>query len=387
MRILYPDMFVFPVNGGVGSGGTTRIAIEEARTLSRHGHETHFLATDGSSPGAYFDGVAFCALPVPPICELPRAKIGPQNRHTAKLAHDYCVKHRIDAVISHSNPGFTLAFSKLVPKVPVIFVHHLWPSTNLFFDTGRFRQLQEMSDRGIYVVFNSVPNIKRHRQLARSYAKKDLDAKTQQCISGFLKWSESGVYAMKTLFSCRPYEYTPVERKVHLVASRCAPDKRIHVWADKASRPVHGAFTSYLDSEYERQTVLSMNSNDAWSYDFGVSYPKVLKLMRSALSNVATGPTDSFGLTVFEAASFGTPSVLGRTGAYSAVEDLVSNLGETFPVFDYSGARSAERMRHALLDAESWSDSRRRSLCELVQSRFSKKRLVKERTRLLEALL
>lgn len=389
MNVAYIDMMVDTIRGSVAMGGTTRIACEESRMLASVSSKTklHLLACAGSEPGDYFDDVAFHVLKTKAKVLCERRELAARSKVMAAECVEYFKRARVDVMVSHSEPGLTTNIARQMPKLPIVFVHHLWPSTNKFFDLGRFRQLLEMDRLGVYVVFNSEPNRVRHMELAKKYGTSSTDAKEVDLCKRFFRWAKGRQDdVVSVLYAAPEVEFNADVAPWHVVASRCGSDKRIHAWAS-VDRSIRGLFTMWRESDYEVSTREALSKNANWKFKFGAPYTQVLSHLSRAASNLATGPTDSFGLTVFEAASMGTPSVLGRTGGYSAVDMLMQSHGVKLPVVDYSGGKFKQRAEAALDEAAAWSESRRRKLYDTFQTTFAKANVVKDRKRLINTAI
>lgn len=389
-KIAVIDSLVSEVVGGTGFGGTTRIAVEDALAFARRGYDTHFVACQGSSPGEHFPGVKFHAIKVLPKPSYERAKLGGRGTAIGAEIAAYCRSNGIDVVVIHGETGIPSALVKAAPELPILFVHHFRPSDNLFFDTGRFRQLMNLHESGVVVAFNTRQNLRSHFDVTSTHIPKCKDNKTLEICEQFRSWVKAPdvrELIVKNLVFYEPQEFVSERVQRHVIASRLAPDKRIHAWA-KVARPVSCLFGPLLDMDYVNETSPKIDANPLWTQRSSVPHPNVMRAFQRALSNVATGPQDSFGVTVFEAASFGTPSVIGRAGNHSVVEDVAKEiLGVSFPVVDYGGKAFVERAEAALDEAANWTDEQRRDLRDRALHALSEKSMVDDRVRLMRVAI
>lgn len=396
MKILIVDnMFSGLTPDLDAAGGFERRNLTDAYLLAEAGHEVFYTYC-----GDRVDPEEFPFTPVFVLKHLAESdSISPakwRNQVKVRLVK-FLDTVDVDVVLFGSNTMMALA-AELLKKKPLVVHVASFLTGNGFIDSGRMSQFYKLSKAGAYFVFNTQTTSNRFMEQAKEQAKKLRDNPTfEQHLSVFKAYSKMdtladhvNVHNMGVGLVGRKDEKILSDGGFAVLACRADPAKMAHRFA-KVDFPLKVFFKSRAVShkkDYLKNTLAAFEKNPNVEVLLDKPYDEIMLTFRKARCCIVSWPDETFGLTAFEAASFGVPSIvmLREDGAENATVEFLQRVDGMVQTVAYGAGwnKKLTRKFHAL---EGRSREDRNKKAEAFAEVYSKSAYIKEKVRCLKAAI
>ena len=395
MKILIVDnMFSNLTTHLDAAGGFERRNLTDAYLLAEAGHEVYYTYC-----GDRVDDSDFPFKPVFMVKHLA------ENDLIGAAKWRGLVKKRmiaflssvdVDVVLFGSNTMMALA-SEILKSKPLVVHVASFLTGNGFIDSGRMSQFYKLSKSGAYFVFNTNTTAHRFMDQAKDQAAKLIKNPTfeqhvrvfkaylrMQSIADHVNSNNMGVGLVG-----RKDEVILSDKGYAVIACRADPAKMAHRFA-KVEFPLKVFFKSRAVShkkDFLNTTMLAFEKNPNIKVYLDRPYEEIMMAFRKARCCIVSWPDETFGLTAFEAASFGVPSIVMKRDKkdLNATVEFLSQVGGSVKVVHY-GAGWNKSLTAAFNDlGESASKDERIELATAFAKRYSKDAYIKEKVRCLKA--
>lgn len=299
-------------------------------------------------------------------------------------------KNKPDVVLFGSNTMMSLA-TEIAAKCPIVVHVASFLTGNGFIDSGRMTSFLRVSCAGGYFVFNTEGTHKIFMEQAKDQAVKlSKNASFSQHFETFKWFRRNPAFAdytnehnMGVGLVGRKLDQKPKRDKGYVViASRCDPAKMVHkftnikvptkiFWKERAV----SSKNDYLKKNTEK---FSVNKNV--ELIMNADYSTIMDTFAAATCCFVTWPDETYGLTAFEAASFGVPSVVFKREAndINCTEEFLSRVYRP-KIVTYKSKDWKEQYVNAFEQYHDWDSSKRLRLMRKFESVYSQENYLKEK--------
>lgn len=354
MKIIIYDNFVCsPMEGRGAAGGLEKVAKDDAFNLTKAGHEVIFLYAGEETKFDFpFRTMRVHATSKEEIIETDRSVIAWQNlcvTNTIKIIQ----REQPDIMLYHSH---TTSPAKRIIKetgIPTLLTLHGFLTGNLFIDTGRITAYRELMEMGAYLVTNTEATGQRIYSQAKkvrdNYVKNDDDyRKFVDIIDQRIPFYED--FFKTFMFVEEDYEIQESEGYA-ITASRADPLKQTHKFKDieyglelfwKSFPATSKTYPAWL----EKQTN-AFKANPFIRFNWNRPYAEIMDSFSKAKACIISWPDETFGLTAFEAAQKGVPSICFHKGEPSCTREFLARVQEPVMI-DYRDKDYLDQVVEAL---------------------------------------
>lgn len=320
MKILVVDNMFSELTLNLDSaGGFERRNLTDAYLLAEAGHTVYYTYS-----GPKVRSRDFPFVPVW-ICDTlaEDAESPPKWRNKVKARLlSFLEKYPVDVILFGSNTMMSAA-SALVEKSPLLVHVASFLTGNGFIDSGRMSQFLSLSNKGAYFVFNTRTTHCKFLEQAQVQSQKlKSNPAFQQHLPALKHFSKAEGFA--DYINVHNMGVGLVGRKsgqkiresssngYAVLACRADPVKMAHRFS-KVDFPLIVFLKSRavsLKNDYLKDTVKKLEANPNITVMVDEPYLSIMGYFRSAKCCIVSWPDETFGLTAFEAASYGVPSVV-----------------------------------------------------------------------------
>lgn len=380
MKIVVVDNMLLPYDPNSVPGGTERRNISDAFALSAM-HDVYLTVVGPKSMAQPTSGPGLIRLhtrgkeePVPEG-ESPRA----WQKHVTEKFVKFLDKFQPDVVHYGCNSHFWLAKEIVRRHIPINIQIGNYLSGNNLYDLGRLKDLFYLKKMGAHFVFNTQTCADIfHEQIKTLMSKVDPpDWLVPTILTNHVNVNNAGVG-----FVGNPID-GPVrsEGGYAVIAARADPSKRVgsFSWVD-FPLVVFLKYRSSTDKNgYYDKLITSLEANPNITVKANRPYDEVMTGISEARALIVSWPDETFGLTAFEAASFGVPSIVfrrdenDRNATAEFLEDIQAPVEFAYNDKEWRKKLSAFMTKPSLIEA-------RRRLVNRCRKRYSYEDYLKERT-------
>jgi hypothetical protein len=322
------------MEGRGAAGGLEKVAKDDAFNLTRAGHEVIFLYAGEATPFQF---------PFTTRCVNPVSKEAAIEQGLSTISwQNVCVKNVID-IIKAEKPDIMLYHShttspakKIIQTtgIPTLMTLHGFLTGNLFIDTGRITAYHELVKMGAYLVANTESTANRiysQGKLVRDkYVKNDDDYRLfVDIIDQKLPFYND--HFENFMFVEEDYEIVD-SRGFAVTASRADPLKLTHKIKDiyyptrifwKSFPSTQKTYPAWLEKQ---RGLFEHNANI--DFRWNQPYGRIMDSFSQAKACLITWPDETFGLTAFEAAQKGVPSIIFHKGEPNCTREFLARVQE-----------------------------------------------------------
>lgn len=377
------------------AGGFERRNLTDAYLLAEAGHEVFYTYC-----GDRVDGEDFPFTPVFVLKHLAENdQIGAakwRNQVKARLLK-FLEANPVDVILFGSNTMMALA-AELLKKHPLVVHVASFLTGNGFIDSGRMTQFYRLSKSGAYFVFNTQTTADRFMVQAKEQAVKLRENATfAQHLPTFKAYAKMDTLAdhvnvnnMGVGLVGRKDEKILSDKGYAVLACRADPAKMAHRFS-KVEFPLKVFFKSRAVShkkDYLKKTLLEFEKNPNIEVHLDRPYSEIMLAFRKARCCIVSWPDETFGLTAFEAASFGVPSIvmLREEGAQNATVEFLERVEDSVRTVPY-GAGWNKKLTAAFNSLGGADKQVRFDLADSFAAKYSKSAYIKEKVRCLKAAI
>ena len=395
MKILIVDNMFSELDNSLSSaGGFERRNLTDAYLLAEKGLDTVYFTHAG--PKLLSKRKDFPFTPVRVHDFVAESVDSPAKWRNAvkKNILNWISKHQPDVVLFGSNTMMSLA-KDIVETTPLVVHVASFLTGNGFIDSGRMQAFLGISKAGGYFVFNTSATHKFFMDQARDQANKLIQHATfadkvptfkhfkkAKSFADFINVHNMGV----GLIGRRDGEEIRKDRGHVVIASRADPAKLVHKFADiKIPTKIFWKERAVSSkNDYLEKSINKFQINKNVELVMGAPYSDIMRSFASARCCFVTWPDETYGLTAFEAGSFGVPSVVFKRESLTDLNCTTEFLERVYPpsVVSYKSKTWRSDYLHAYEEYES-SKKDRILLADKFSDIYSLKNYLSEKRKVL----
>ncbi len=386
MKILVVDNMLTPFDPYSVPGGTERRNVSDAVSFAKEGHEVFMTV---AMPSLEFEkyktheGVNLWCLHTDGK-EVYTGSPTAWRKRVLKRIDVYLERNgKPDVVHYGSNSFYWLAKHLMVKhQIPLSTQIGNYLSGNAMYDTGRLKDLFFLRSLGAFFVANTdTCQVKFQGQIDGMKEKgllKDFKFDTDTPLFNHVNKNNAGVG-----FVGNP-EDGPIREDggYAVLAARADPAKRIGSFASvKFPLVVFLKYRASTDkSGFFEKLKAKLEANPNITVRVDQPYSKIMRTMSKSRLVIVSWPDETFGLTAFEAASFGVPSAVFRRklGEPNATHEFLSEIMSP-PEFQYNDPLWRQQLQGFMNLPQ--STKMRERLADKCRTRYSYADYVNERLR------
>ena len=384
MKILVVDNMLVPFSTNSVPGGTERRNISDAVAFAKQGHEVFFtvaMQPEDFAKNKEFEGVKLWCLHKEGKEETDQPPRSWQKTVTSRLDKYMEMYGPMDVVHYGCNSFYWLA-KHLMQKhgLPLNTQIGNYLSGNDLYDVGRLRDLFLLKSLGAHFVANTQVCARKFQdqifKLKKSGKLDDLKQDVSVPLFHHVNKNNAGVGFVGNT------EEGPIREDggYAVIAARADPAKKVGMFAN-VNFPLK-VFLKHRSSTdkngFFQKLVSKLEKNPNIEVLVDQPYTRIMKSMSRARLVIVSWPDETFGLTAFEAASFGVPTAVfvRKEGDDNATQEFLTEITQP-PMFSYENSEWKHYL-DILMEKPSSLKSRTR-LAQRCCERYSYEAYVKER--------
>lgn len=391
MKILVVDNMLVPFDPNGVPGGTERRTISDAVSFAKEGHEV-FLTVAAEAEwyksNRTYEGVDLWCLHSEGKEVFEGSPRDWQKRVTSRI-DKYIEKYGKPDVVHYGCNSFYWLAKHLMTKhgLPLNTQIGNYLSGNALYDSGRLRDLFFLKSLGAHFTFNTQTCARKFQsQIDALRDKGGLTGKIDFSapLANYVNKNNAGVG-----FVGNPKDGTiRKDRGYAVIAARADPVKKVgaFAWVDFPLR-VYLKYRSSSDkNDFFKKLVARLEKNPNIEVLVDQQYAEIMKGVSKSRAVIVSWPDETFGLSAFEACSFGVPALVFRRSAKdpNATHEFLSEIEEP-PQFAYDDPDWKKKMREFMSEGESLET--RQARADACRKRYSYKKYVAERLFVLESAI
>lgn len=394
MQILVVDNMFSPLENNLNSaGGFERRNLTDAILLAEYGKDNVFYTHAGKKEKKY----NFPFTPVHVHDETAEEAKSPASwrNQVKKKILEWIKKHNPDVVLFGSNTMMSLAY-EICQVRPIVIHVASFLTGNGFIDSGRMTSFLKVSKEGGYFVFNTQGTHDLFMEQAKDQSVKLAGKPSFDNHKRTFRWfSKNSTFAdhinqhnMGVGLVGRKLDQKPKRDKGYVViASRCDPAKMVHkfsnitvptkiFWKERAVSSKNDYLKKNADKfKLNKNIELIMNA----------PYEDIMDSFASATCCFVTWPDETYGLTAFEAGSFGVPSVVFKRDVndINCTQEFLSRVYKP-KIVSYKEKSWKQDYVEAFEKYSEWDSSKRLLLMKKFEQVYSQENYIKEKRMVLK---
>lgn len=391
MKILVVDNMLVRFDPNGVPGGTERRTISDAVSFAREGHEV-FL-TVAAHPEWYKENRTYEGVNLWCLHEQGKevSAVTPrewQKRVTSRI-DKYIGKYGKPDVVHYGCNSFYWLAKHLMTKhgLPLNTQIGNYLSGNALYDSGRLKDLFFLKSLGAHFTFNTRTCAEKFQaQIDALRDKGVLSDKVDHSVplANYVNKNNAGVG-----FVGNPKDGAiRVDRGYAVIAARADPVKKVgsFAWVDFPLKVYLKYRTSSDKNGFFKKLVERLQKNPNIEVLVDQPYATIMKGVSKARAVIVSWPDETFGLSAFEACSFGVPAVVFRRSKKdpNATYEFLSEIEEP-PQFAYDDPEWKKKLREFMANGESLKE--RQARADACRKRYSYRKYVAERLFVLESAI
>jgi hypothetical protein len=341
------------MEGRGAAGGLEKVAKDDAFNLTRAGHDVIFLYAGHQCKYDFpFRTMQVHEKSKEDVIEQDGSIVAWQNRVVANVIN-IIKREEPDIMLYHSHT--TSPAKKIIKEtgIPTLMTIHGFLTGNLFIDTGRITAYRELCEMGAYLVTNTEATGKRIFKQAKLV--RDRYVKNEQDYWNFVRIIDDQLpfyhdFHRTFMFVEEEFEIKESSGRA-ITASRADPLKLTHKFKD-IKHPLDIFWKSFPSTSKTYPKWLETNrgyfgDNPDIKFYWNWKYSGIMDTFSQAKACLITWPDETFGLTAFEAAQKGVPSICMHKGELSCTAEFLSRVSKPV-LIDYRDKNFVDQVVDAL---------------------------------------
>lgn len=378
--------------GRESAAGLERVAKNDALFLAQEGHDvTFFYSGEKASPELLatfpFKTYHLNDLTHENVRSGAGIHINTWNKQISAELIKWINNESPDVFLYH---GYTLSWAKAVLKatnIPLLYTVHGYVSDNFMYHSNRIKDYVELVKLGGMVIANTKTTQMRIEMQSKRLFEKNVVAKG---LESDYPWMVEFNTGKVNIFSGHynnfmfvEDEYDVKETSGHVIAaSRAYEPKAVHKFHD-IDVPTKIFWKEHVDTDkvWIDKQIAKFNANPNIEFFWNHPYDKIMDHFREAKVCLVTWPDETFGLTAFEAAQFGVPSIIFNKDEPHASHEFLSRIYDA-QIISYKDPDFKEKVTRAINEVDTSIEFRRELArqCRLV---YNREAFIKERIELM----
>lgn len=384
MKILVVDNMLVPFSTTSVPGGTERRNVSDAVSFAREGHTVYLtvaMPAEEFEKNRIHEGVNLWCLHTEGK-EVTKSKPSEWQKTVTRRIDKYIEMNGKPDVVHYGCNSFYWLAKHLMRKhgLPLSTQIGNYLSGNALYDTGRLKDLFLLKSLGAFFVTNTqVCEQKFQAQINKLRGSGALDGiphDTTVPLFDHVNKNNAGIGFVGNPANGRIRK----DQGYAVIAARADPAKKVGAFA-KVNFPLK-VFLKYRASTdkngFFQKLVAKLEENPNIEVLIDRPYQEIMRAMSKARLVIVSWPDETFGLTAFEAASFGVRVALFRrtAGDPNATSEFLSEITRPLELAyddpDWKSSLSAQMSSHHPIE-------KRIKMAEKCRERYSYEAYVKER--------
>lgn len=379
--------------GRESAAGLERVAKNDALFLAQEGHDvTFFYSGEEASPELLasfpFKAYRVNALTHEDVRRGAGIHINTWNKQVSAELIKWINNEAPDVFVYH---GYTLSWAKAVLKatqIPLLYTVHGYVSDNFMYHSNRIKDYLEVVKLGGYIVTNTDTTKTRIEMQSKRLFDRNVVGKGLEVDYPWMvefntgKVDIFGDFYRNFMFVEDEYVVKPTSGHV-IAASRAYEPKAVHKFHD-IEVPTKIFWKEHVDTDQSwiDKQVGRFNANPNIEFFWNHPYDKIMDHFREAKVCLVTWPDETFGLTAFEAAQFGVPSIIFNKDEPHASHEFLARIYDA-PVISYKDPDFKGKVREAIETVDT-SMEHREHLARQLRLVYNRELFISEREELMK---